>query len=365
MSAPINVLVVDDSSIIRQILSKILEHAGMQVRVAPDPIDALERIAEQRPDVIVLDLEMPRMGGLAFLRQLMAENPVPVLVCSSLAEEGSAVALQALEDGAVSVIAKPKGVMRGFLNESSATFVNAVRGAAHARVTKRGAAPVRTVTRVIPLRTSAVGAVAGAPSTTVIAIGASIGGTEILRALLPTLTADMPGMVIVQHLPPFFAAKFAKRLAEISTVEVKEAAAGDRVTDGRVLLAPGDHHLTVAREGSHYVVRLSEREPVNGHRPSIDVLFESVARAAGANAVGALLSGMGVDGAAGLLAMRRAGAHTMAQDEASSVVWGMPREAIERGAACEVVSLDGLGAALSGAAAARRESGRTALSVAG
>jgi Chemotaxis response regulator containing a CheY-like receiver domain and a methylesterase domain len=361
MTAPINVLVVDDSSIIRQVLTKILEHAGMQVTVAPDAIEALERIAERRPDVIVLDLEMPRMGGLAFLRKLMAENPVPVLVCSSLAEEGSAVALQALEDGAVSVIAKPKGVMRGFLNESSATFVNAVRGAAHARVMRRGAAPARTATPVIPLRPSA----AGAPSTTVIALGASIGGTEILRAFLPTLSADAPGMVIVQHLPPFFAAKFAKRLAEICTVEVKEAAHGDRVTDGRVLLAPGDQHLAVHRDGAHYVVALHDREPVNGHRPSIDVLLESIARAVGPNAVGALLTGMGVDGVAGLLAMRQAGAHTMAQDEASSVVWGMPREAIERGAACEVVSLEGLGAALLRAARSHGNGDRRAMPAAG
>jgi two-component system chemotaxis response regulator CheB len=352
MTAPLHVLVVDDSAVIRQVLTKILEHAGMQVTVAEDPILGLERMAERRPDVIVLDLEMPRMDGLAFLRKIMVENPVPVVVCSSLAEQGSAVALQALEEGAVTVIAKPKGVLRGFLNESSGVFVDAVRGAAQARVARRLAAP--QLARTTHARGSAPARpLDGAPSNTIIALGASIGGTEILRHLLTTLPANAPGMVIVQHLPAYFATRFAKRLAEIATIEVKEAEAGDRLVAGRVLLAPGDQHLVVERDGPHYVVALQQGDAVNGHRPSVDVLFHSVAKAAGPDAVGALLTGLGVDGADGLLAMRRAGAHTMAQDEASSLVWGMPKAAIDRGAASEVVSLDALGASLLGAAEAR------------
>jgi two-component system chemotaxis response regulator CheB len=359
MSTPLNVLIVDDSAVIRQILGGILTQDGMQVTVAQDPILALRKMSECRPDVIVLDLEMPRMDGLTFLRKIMAESPVPVVVCSSLAERGSAVALQALEEGAVEVIPKPQGSLRTFLNESSAVFIEAVRGAAQARVGLRPASSSPSPSQPTAERRLTGSPAFGSPTLTlttdrVVAIGASTGGTEIIRRLLTSLPPDAPGMVIVQHIPGYFATAFAKRMAEVSKIEVKEAEPGDRIIEGRALLAPGNRHLVVRRSGAHYVVELLDGEPVNRHRPSVDVLFHSVAEAAGQNAVGALLTGMGNDGADGLLAMRSAGAHTMAQDEASSVVWGMPKEAIDRGAACEIVSIDTLAASVLRAARTRR-----------
>lgn len=353
MTAPVNVLIVDDSAVIRQVLGGILTREGMHVTVAQDPLFALQKMADGLPDVIVLDLEMPRMDGLTFLRKVMAEHPVPVVVCSSLAERGSAVALQALEEGAVEVIAKPKGALREFLNETSAAFVDAVRAASLARVSRRVAGAVTASGGATPAAMARPRPSLAVTTDKVVAIGASTGGTEVIRHLLSTLPPDTPGMVIVQHLPSYFATTFARKMAEISRLEVKEAADGDRIIEGRALIAPGNRHVTVLRSGAHYVVALSDAEPVNRHKPSVDVLFHSVAHAAGQNAVGALLTGMGADGAEGLLAMRRAGAHTMAQDEASSVVFGMPKEAIDRGAACEVVSMETLGVALLRAAGAR------------
>jgi two-component system chemotaxis response regulator CheB len=333
------VLVVDDSAVVRQALSAILGSAGMEVAVAADPVIARHKMRAVRPDVMVLDIEMPRVDGLTFLRELMAQEPLPVLVCSGLAAPGTEVALQALEEGAVHVVAKPRLGVKGFLEESARDLVEAVRGAAQARPRRRAgpAAPRLRADAVLPARRRRP-----LESTTlkVVAVGASAGGTEALRVLLEALPPDAPGLAIVQHMPELFTGAFARRLAEACRVEVKEAADGDRIAPGRALIAPGNRHLAVRRSGAHYLARLLDGPPVSRHRPSVDVLFRSAAQAAGRNAVGVILTGMGDDGAAGLLEMRQAGAHTIAQDEASSVVFGMPREAIALGAAVEVLPLD-------------------------
>ncbi len=340
------VLVVDDSAVVRQALSQILGHAGMHVEVAADPIIAIERIRRQRPDALVLDIEMPRMDGLTFLRWLMSEEePVPALICSSLAGPGTDVALQALERGAVGIVAKPALGVKGFLHDSAAQLVEAVRGAARARVRRRAPPPEprHGTSAVLPLR-------APAPLTTttskVVAVGASTGGTEALRTLLEAMPPDAPGIAIVQHMPEVFTAAFARRLHGLCRIEVKEAEDGDRLSSGRALVAPGNHHLTVRRSGAHYVAEILDGPPVSRHRPSVDVLFRSAAQAAGANAVGVILTGMGDDGAQGLLEMRQAGAYTFAQDESTCVVFGMPKEAIAAGAACEVLPLPRIAAAV-------------------
>lgn len=323
------VLVVDDSAVVRQALSAILGRAGMEVAVAADPVIARYKMAGSRPDVMVLDIEMPRVDGLTFLREIMAEAPLPVLVCSGLAGPGTEVALQALEEGAVHVVAKPRLGVKDFLQDSTRDLVEAVRGAAQARLRRADA--------VLPARRPRALA-----STTlkVAAVGASAGGTEALRVLLEALPPDAPGLAIVQHMPDVFTGAFARRLAQTSRLEVKEAEDGDRILPGRALVAPGNRHLMVQRSGAHYLARLLDGPPVSRHRPSVDVLFRSAAQAAGRNAVGVILTGMGDDGAAGLLEMRQAGAHTIAQDEASCVVFGMPKEAIALGAAAEVLALD-------------------------
>ncbi len=333
------VLVVDDSAVVRQALSAILGSAGMEVAVAADPVIARHKMLAGRPDVVVLDIEMPRVDGLTFLRELMAEAPLPVLVCSGLAGPGTEVALRALEEGAVHVVAKPRLGVKGFLEESASDLVEAVRGAAHARPRRRAgpasprlpADPVLPARRRQPLERTTL---------KVAAVGASAGGTEALRVLLGALPPDAPGLAIVQHMPEVFTGAFARRLAQTCRVEVKEAEDGDRVAPGRALIAPGNCHLAVRRSGAQYVARLLDGPLVSRHRPSVDVLFRSAAQAAGRNAVGVILTGMGDDGAAGLLEMRQAGAHTIAQDEASCVVFGMPKEAIALGAAGEVLPLE-------------------------
>ena len=333
------VLVVDDSAVVRQALSAILCRAGMEVAVAADPVIARYKMAGTRPDVIVLDIEMPRVDGLTFLREIMAEAPLPVLVCSGLAGPGTEVALQALEEGAVHVVAKPRLGVKDFLEDSARDLVEAVRGAAQARPRRRAGPPEprRRADAVLPARRPRALA-----STTlkVAAVGASAGGTEALRVLLEALPPDAPGLAIVQHMPDVFTGAFARRLAQTSRLEVKEAEDGDRILPGRALVAPGNRHLMVQRSGAHYLARLLDGPPVSRHRPSVDVLFRSAAQAAGRNAVGVILTGMGDDGAVGLLEMREAGAHTIAQDEASCVVFGMPKEAIALGAAAEVLALD-------------------------
>jgi two-component system chemotaxis response regulator CheB len=339
--ARLEVLVVDDSAVVRQVMTAILQRVGFSVAVAADPLIAMQKMGQSRPDVILLDLEMPRMDGLSFLRKIMTEGPIPVVVCSGLAGTGTQGALQAMEEGAVAVVAKPRLGIREFLQDSAVALEEALRGAAAARLRPR--------THPMPLSRHLGGAAGSPPSSTgprlrvttdrVLAIGASTGGTEALRVILESMAPDCPGLVIVQHMPEVFTKAFADRLNQTCRIEVKEAAHGDRVTEGRALIAPGNRHTLVVRDGAHYAVHVTDGPLVSRHRPSVDVLFRSVAAAAGPNAVGVILTGMGADGADGLLVMKRAGASTIAQDEATSVVFGMPKEAIVRGAVDDVVPL--------------------------
>ncbi len=338
---PLHVLAIDDSAVVRQALSQILGRAGMAVTTANDPIIAMEKMRRERPDVIVLDLEMPRMDGLTFLHKLMAEDPLPVVVCSGLAYPGSEIAVRALEEGALDVVSKPRLGVKGFLEESADRIVHVVRAAAEARVRRR------TPRSNGELRLAAAAARAVRPPPTiqrtthkVVVIGASTGGTEALRTMLEAMPPDAPGIAIVQHMPEVFTAHFAKRLALTCRIEVKEAAQDDRLVSGRALVAPGNRHLAVRRSGALYVVDVIDGPPVSLHRPSVDVLFRSAARACGENAVGVLLTGMGSDGADGLSEMKRAGARTIAQDAATSVVFGMPKEAIARGCVDEVLPIE-------------------------
>jgi two-component system, chemotaxis family, protein-glutamate methylesterase/glutaminase len=316
----------------------------MRVTVASDPIIAMERMRTQRPDVIVLDLDLPRMHGLTFLRKVLAQDPIPVVVCSGLVDDG-ALAIRALDEGAVAIVTKAKLAVRAFLTESAALVVDTVRGAAAARVSRlrRGSRPLAAA---IPRK-----AAAHRPADRLVALGASTGGTEAIREVLEAMPSDGPAMLIVQHMPEPFTATFAASLNAACRIEVKEARPGDRVTPGLALIAPGNRHMALRRSGRGYTVDVTGGPPVCRHRPSVDVLFRSVAQAAGHSAVGVLLTGMGDDGAEGLLEMRRAGAATMVQDEASCVVFGMPREAIVRGAAAEVVPLSSMATALLRAAA--------------
>lgn len=345
---PIHVLVVDDSAVVRQVMSSLLSaEQGMVTVVASDPIIAMEKMQRQRPDVIVLDLQMPRMDGLTFLKQIMTEDPIPVVVCSGVAERGTDSAFRAMTEGAVDIVCKPKVGIRDFLYESAVTMVDAVRAAAQARVTRRPSGsmavagaqtrPARHARHARPpnhlLPRPALGE-------RVIAIGASTGGPDALREVLDALPATTPGTLVVQHMPELFTRAFAERLNATSAMEVKEARDGDEVKRGRVLIAPGNSHMTLARRGAHYVVEVKDGPLVSRHRPSVNVLFRSVAQLAGGAALGVLMTGMGDDGADGLLEMRQAGAATVAQDEASCVVFGMPAKAIQRGAAMAVVPLD-------------------------
>ena len=354
MAEVLRVLVVDDSAVVRQGVLMLLERVpGMTVEVASDPIIAQQKMKSQRPDVLVLDLEMPRMDGLTFLRQLMREeNPIPVVVCSGLAGPGSEAAVRALQEGAVEIIPKPSLGVGDFLRESRARFVEAIHNAARSRprLPKRVPmlGPERVSSGALPTvpRRLASPSLLSVTTDKVVAVGASTGGTEALRLLLEAMPPDCPGLVIVQHMPELFTSAFARRLQQLCHIEVKEAADGDRVLQGRALIAPGNRHLRVRRSGGHYQVELLDGARISGHKPSVDVLFHSVARAAGANAVGVLLTGMGEDGADGLLAMKQAGAVTLAQDEASCVVFGMPRAAIERGAVDQVLPLGAIGEAV-------------------
>ena len=339
-----NVLVIDDSAVVRQALVTILARGRTVVGTAADPVIAKQKIEQLRPDVIVLDIEMPRMNGLTFLRWLMASaQPIPVVVCSSLAQAGTQVALDALEEGAVAVVERPRLGVREFLHDQARTLVETVKDAAQVRVRRRQRAPLEgrplhTADAVLPPRPARV-VRPPAAGDKIVAIGASTGGTEALRVILEALPAGAPGIVVVQHMPEGFTRAFAQRLDGLCRVEVKEAESGDRVEAGRVLLAPGNRHLLVHRNGAAFRADVVEGPPVSRHRPSVDVLFRSVSHAAGPHAVGVLLTGMGRDGADGLLEMRGQGAATLAQDEASSVVFGMPKEAIALGAAGEVLPL--------------------------
>ncbi len=336
---PLRVLVVDDSAVVRQALSQILGHAGMVVSTANDPIIAAEKMRKDPPDVVVLDIEMPRMDGLTFLQKLMAERPLPVVVCSGLAGEGTEVALHALEEGAVDVVTKPRLGVKGFLEESARRIVHVVRAAAEAKVRPRTRVPVvrkLAADVVVPQRRDRI-----IRETThkVVVVGASTGGTEALRELLEAMPPDAPGIAIVQHMPEVFTAQFARRLDETCRIEVKEAESNDRLVSGRALIAPGNRHLVVRRSGALYFTDVVDGPPVSLHRPSVNVLFRSAAQAAGPNAVGVILTGMGDDGADGLAELHAAGARTIAQDEATCVVFGMPKEAIGRGGVDEVLPL--------------------------
>jgi two-component system chemotaxis response regulator CheB len=340
-----HVLVVDDSAVVRQFMAGLLaDQPDMTVATAADPLIALGKMERSRPDVILLDLEMPRMDGLEFLRRVMAEDPIPVVVCSSHTGRGTRSALQALDLGAVEVLAKPAVGLRGYLSDSANLLVETLRAAAQVsvrlparlRTPRFVEAPRPLVLPATPGRISAGGAVP------LVALGASTGGPEALRSLFAVLPRDTGAFVVVQHMPAAFTAAFAGRLDEISALSIKEAEDGDPVAPGTVLVAPGDRHLTVERRGGELVARLDDGPPVARHRPSVDVLFHSIAQIAAGETVAALLTGMGKDGAQGLLALRQAGARTLAQDESSSVVFGMPREAIARGAAEAVVPLERL-----------------------
>ncbi|MGF9693928.1 MULTISPECIES: protein-glutamate methylesterase/protein-glutamine glutaminase [unclassified Rhizobium] len=346
MGKKIRVLIVDDSASIRQTLTQLLsEDPEIEViGAAADPFAAARKIREEIPDVITLDVEMPQMDGITFLRKLMSQHPIPVVMCSSLTEAGSETLLQALDAGAVDVILKPKIGAADHLAESAERVRAAVKGAARARLGKLrrfrpDSAPTAKLTADAVLPPPRIGAMAKTTEM-VVCVGASTGGTEALRELLEALPANAPGMVIVQHMPEKFTAAFAKRLNSLCEVEVKEAEQGDPVLRGHVLIAPGDKHMLLDRRGARYEVTIRSGPLVSRHRPSVDVLFRSAARAAGANAMGVILTGMGDDGARGMDEMHQAGAFTIAQDEATSVVFGMPKEAIARGGVDRVVPLD-------------------------
>jgi two-component system chemotaxis response regulator CheB len=344
MNQPIRALIVDDSASVRRTLSDIL-NADPDIRVigaACDPYAAAKKIAQEVPDVITLDIEMPRMDGITFLKKLMAQRPVPVVMCSSLTEENSASLMQALEAGAVDAIPKPRVDTRQFLLESSVRICDAVKAAARAKLARLPGSASAERAEKAQAASSAPRDVLLRKADTVVCLGASTGGTESLRAVLQALPEDCPGIVIVQHMPEKFTAAFAKRLNGLCAIEVKEAEDGDAVLRGRALIAPGNRHTSLKRRGGHYYVAVEDGPLVSRHRPSVDVLFRSAARQAGSNAVGILMTGMGDDGADGLLEMRKAGASTVAQDEATSVVFGMPKEAIERGAACKIAPLGSL-----------------------
>jgi len=354
----VEVLVVDDSAVVRQLMCALLgSEAGIRVTTASDPVVAMAKMRRHRPHVILLDLEMPRMDGLTFLKQIMATDPLPVVVCSGFADPGTTLAMRALAAGAVDVLPKPRVSPSGLAEDNG--LVDVVRAAAQAKVALRRSVPSRTTTlpgivvpqvpKRLPERAPARTAVTGSfrlANEAIIAIGASTGGTEALRDILRAMPFDAPGIVIVQHMPAGFTAAFAEHLNAQCKIEVLEAAPGDRVIPGRALIARGNRHLIVQRRGFDLVVELTEEAPVWRHRPSVDVLFHSVATLLGRNAVGVILTGMGADGARGLLAMRRAGAPTIAQDEATSVVFGMPKEAIDLGAADVVLPLPRIAAGI-------------------
>jgi two-component system, chemotaxis family, protein-glutamate methylesterase/glutaminase len=327
----LSVLVVDDSAVVRQVMTSILCGGDMNVIVAADPLIALNKLKQARPDVIVLDLEMPRMDGMTFLRKIMAEDPFPVVVCSGQAGKGTALALRALEEGAVDILAKPALGVRGFLEDSATILIDTIRGAARARL-PRHPQPARPILRPPQIRMDG-------RERKLIAMGASTGGTEALRLLLEAMPDSAPGIVIVQHMPEAYTAAFARRLNESCRIEVKEAINGDSILPGLALIAPGNRHMMVSKTRTGYQAQIKDGPLISRHRPSVNALFRSCARAAGSDAIGVILTGMGDDGAEGLLEMRRAGAATIAQDEASCVVFGMPKEAIKRRAASEVVAL--------------------------
>ncbi|EXJ14943.1 protein-glutamate methylesterase/protein-glutamine glutaminase [Imhoffiella purpurea] len=337
MSACIKVMIVDDSATVRQVLSGLLEneHDLKVIATASDPIFALEKMKRDWPDVIVLDVEMPRMDGITFMKKLMAEHPTPVVICSSLTEKGAQTTIEALAAGAMEVITKPQVGLKDFLSSAAKEVARAVRAASKANMKRVASAPAPAV---VPKYTADV-VLGSAPDramhqTTekIVAVGTSTGGTQALEVLLTALPRTAPGLVVVQHMPEQFTTAFAKRLDGLCQMEVREAQNGDRVIQGRALIAPGGRHMVLKRSGAQYQVSIMDGPPVSRHKPSVDVLFRSTARSAGRNALGVIMTGMGDDGARGLKEMRDAGAMSVAQDEATCVVYGMPKEAVKLGA---------------------------------
>ncbi|MGE4578188.1 MAG: chemotaxis response regulator protein-glutamate methylesterase [Desulfuromonadales bacterium] len=350
MKKKIRVLIVDDSALVRQTMADLLA-SDPQIEVmatAADPFIAADRLQEEIPDVITLDVEMPRMDGITFLQKIMSQHPIPVVICSSLTGQGTETALKALEYGAVEIIEKPRLGTRQFLEESRLRICDTVKAAASAqlhRLSERSIKAAPKLTADAVLQKPASGAMLQTTEK-VVAVGASTGGTEALRVFLQALPMDSPGVVVVQHMPENFTANFAKRLDSLCAVSVAEAKDGDSVLRGHVLIAPGNHHMLLKRSGARYYVQIKDGPLVSRHRPSVDVLFRSAARYAGKNAVGVIMTGMGDDGARGMLELKEAGAVTFAQDQATCVVFGMPQEAIKMGGVDRVLPLDGLAPAV-------------------
>ncbi|MFP4445595.1 MAG: chemotaxis response regulator protein-glutamate methylesterase [Desulfosudaceae bacterium] len=352
-SHPIRVMLVDDSALVRQTMREILEAdpAIEVVATAPDPYLAVKKMRTVRPDVITLDVEMPRMDGITFLRKIMTHQPLPVVICSALTEKNSDLAVKAMEYGAVEVINKPRLGVQEFFQEAAIRLTDVIKAAARTNLAaKQPAAPISTARSVPKLNADAIlppASVKKSIFTTtdkVVVVGASTGGTEALRILLQAMPLDAPGIVVVQHMPEHFTTAFARRLDGICRLTVKEAADCDPVLRGQALIAPGNRHLLLTRSGARYQVRIKDGPLVSRHRPSVDVLFRSAARYAGANAIGAILTGMGDDGAHGLKEMHDTGAYTIAQDEDSCVVYGMPQAAIKLGCVDQVLPLSRIAA---------------------
>jgi two-component system chemotaxis response regulator CheB len=339
----IKVLVVDDSAVVRQVVSSQLSHDPdiEVIGAVADPILAIARMNVQWPDVLVLDIEMPRMDGITFLKKIMAERPTPVVICSTLAEAGAQTSMEALAAGAVAIITKPKIGLKQFLEDASEDLVGAVKAAAKANMRAVRASAKNTADVIMPAADKHSAMIQ--TTERVVALGTSTGGTQALEVVLTGLPRVTPGIVIVQHMPEKFTAAFAERLNSLCQIEVKEAQNNDRVINSRALIAPGGKHMLLRRTGAQYYVEVMDGPLVNRHRPSVDVLFRSVARCAGANALGVIMTGMGDDGAAGLAEMRNAGARTVAQDEASCVVYGMPKEAVKHGGVEKSVTLTLIG----------------------
>ena len=345
MSEKIKVLIVDDSAIVRQSLSSILENEKSieVIGTAADPYIAAKKIQKEIPDVITLDIEMPKMDGLTFLKKIMSQHPIPVVVISSLTEKGTQTGIKALEYGAVEIFTKPRYSSKEFFEEQKIKLIDIIKAAAISKIKRKSfyeelkVEPKYTADAIIPflqgksmIKTTEI----------VISVGASTGGTEALTIFLQAMPIDTPGIVIVQHMPENFTKSFANRLNEICKITVKEARNNDAVIRGTALIAPGNHHMLIKRSGARYYVEINDGPLVNRHRPSVDVLFRSTARYAGNNSIGIIMTGMGDDGAKGLLEMKESGAHTIAQDEKSCVVFGMPKEAIKLNAADSIMPLD-------------------------
>lgn len=349
--SPIKVLIVDDSAVVRQVLStRLAQDSDIEViGVASDPIFAMDKMTKRWPDVIVLDVEMPRMDGITFLRKIMAEQPTAVLICSTLTEKGAETTLLAMSAGAVGIVTKPKIGLKQYLQDASCDLVNAVKAAARANPRRLALTPELPKIQPKLSADAVISAGTGAMAQTtdnVVAIGTSTGGTQALEVVLRALPRVCPGIVVVQHMPEKFTEAFAQRLDGLCDMEVREASNGDRVRPGLVLIAPGGRHMLLKRSGAQYHVEIVDGPPVSRHRPSVDVLFRSVAKFAGRNALGIIMTGMGDDGARGLKEMHDAGAWTLAQDEETCVVYGMPKEAAKLGAVDRTLPLSDIPAAI-------------------